>query len=116
MNVDVSDTTVTVNGTERSFPVPIREWLDFGDVLVVRLEVTMETHEYGKRNVIGLASDGTTVWIVPKAPDPADSGEITSYTSISRKLGDQLWAYNANGFSYRLDPSDGSILDRQFKR
>lgn len=115
-DVDVTGKKLGVNDDSMSFPVPIWEWLDFGDVVVIILEEIGEPHQYRKRNVLGISPDARIEWVVPRAPDPADSGATMNYTSINRKHGDQLWAYNANGFSYRLDSSDGSILDRQFKR
>ena len=113
-DVTVTENELTVNDETISFPVPIYEWIDLGDVLVVRLEEVGKPHQYRKRNVLGISPDAKIMWLVPRAPDPADSGATKNYTSISRKRGDQLWAYNPNGFSYQLDPSDGSILDREF--
>jgi hypothetical protein len=112
--VDITENRINLSGGEREFPVPIWESVQFQDYVVVVLEEVGKEHQYRKRNVLAINPDATIRWVIDKA-DPSESGAIKNYTGLTKEQG-ELWVFNANGFDYQIDRSDGSIIDKEFKR
>ncbi len=92
------------------FDYPIGEVLEFGEVIVVRLEVPVGT--VYNENVFGVSCDGKVVWQVEKREWVRRE---SPYTGLSRKE-KMVCLYNYEGFLVCLDPFTGQVIKEEFTR
>lgn len=109
-NVKAENSTLILGRKTVSFSNPIAELLEFNDSVVIRLELTGEDFPEKHENVIAVNFDGSIRWKIEKAPE---EGYYDSYAAIYEKDG-ELWAYNLSGMSYKIDLTDGSIIDEKW--
>ena len=90
------------------FSFDIKQVENFGDMLVVRLKVSIG-NTYNE-NIFGVSDDAKILWQVEKI-EHVDRD--SPYTGIGEENG-LLSAYNWDGFDYLIDPKTGRILDKKF--
>lgn len=96
----------TPAGKTVTFPHPVGQVVDCGEVAVVRLDAPGSF----PRNVYGVASDGTVRWRLQRTPF-AESGKRDSYDSIGkRRQGRLVWARSWWGSVYDIEPATGRVV------
>lgn len=103
-----------VDGSSAKFENPIETVLELDDIVVVMLKATGGSYSGKHRNVIGVNGNGEEVWKIDKNPDKL-AGQHDSYTGIWEEDGD-VWAYNACGMAYRINPGSGEIDDKRLMK
>ncbi|MWV40747.1 hypothetical protein [Natrialba sp. INN-245] len=111
------DDTLRLDDIEVTLPAPIGGAVEVDEFVVVQLDTLgaadrLNTEHY-RRNVWGIESDGTTRWRI-EAGDRID-GHVKPYTDVWME-DNALWAYNWNGITYKIDPTDGSHCDSRVMR
>lgn len=106
----VQDTDLVVGGKRISFGAPIAQHVAYDGFVVVRLTVTGHAHPDDLSNVIAVDADGSIRWKIPEQPPETPR----PYTNVYTNDGDDLWANNARGFLFQVDPRTGELLDREF--
>ena len=105
-----SDGRLLVEGNQITFPVQIKQVIDYEAFVVIRLAVTLDDHQYKYSNVIAVDEDGTILWTLPERP----AHDPRPYTKIYTTTGEDLWTNNSSGWLYEADPETGEIVDREF--
>ncbi len=93
-----------------SLPWPIVQVLDFGGVLVLRIEPPQGTRF--NENVYGILPNGTIGWQVPKRDYVYDD---SPYTGLVR-CDDKVKLMNWDGLELLVDPATGEELDELYGR
>jgi len=101
-----------MNNKKIEFENTIGDYIEFDDLVVVRLELTGENYPNINRNVIGVKSDGSICWRIALCPDKTGGGH-DAYNGLF-KHDDELWATNLNGMKYKVDKNNGEIVDKKF--
>lgn len=110
--VEINERTVVVNGAEKKFQYDVIDSQDFGDIVVVSLGIESDDPNYN-RNVIALDPHGEQKWRIDLCPDVTGGGH-DAYGGIYKEDGRELWVNNLNGMKYKVDKSDGSVLEKKF--
>jgi outer membrane protein assembly factor BamB len=102
--LDLGEETVTVPGE-------IAETIDLEDGVLVRYDAPEANEpdpgQDALRNIWKVGLDGSIRWRVPGAEMVG-----REFPNTGAWVDDgTIWAYNANGGAYRLDPETGDILD-----
>lgn len=103
----INGSSLVWNGHTMVFPLPIKQVLAVGTLLVVRGQ-----HEsrYVAGNVWGVSADGQKLWEISSAP-PLD-GEFVEL----ELRGATLYAWNFNGYRCVVGPSTGCISDLTYTK
>jgi len=106
--IDASDSELRIGGATHRMPGTVQEFRAIGDVVVVLLDRSDDAVTE-KNNVLGVDLEGNLLWNAERAPP---DGEYDWFAGIYER-GGELWAYNLSGIEYRIDISDGSIVDER---
>lgn len=109
--VDFQGSELIVDDVRIDFDHPIEKVLERDGYVVVLLELTGESYKDFHKNVIGVNWNGSVRWKIENRPER--EGKYRPYSNIYDKDGD-LWAYNVGGMAYRVDETDGSLLEGEF--
>jgi hypothetical protein len=91
------------NGTTVGLDAPVAQALDFGDMVVVRLEVPPDRNL--NENVLGVHIGGRIAWQIPPVRRVY---QRSLYTNMWRES-DALFVYNWDGSACEVNPRTGSI-------
>ncbi len=98
------------NGKEIAFAQTITKALDFGNAIVIMLDVPQGT--IFNENVYGIDRDGNILWQVSKEKYVY---EDSPYTDI-QLAGNAVVLYNWDGLRLSVEPATGRILKKEYGR
>lgn len=112
MTTDKSN-VIIISGTEITMDAPIRQRLEVGGLIIVRVYPSDEVlnlypQEGLNRNVYAYDSSGKLVWRIQEAPH-GGAGEDKAYMDIRTDDGN-LVAGNWIGIDYQVNLNDGVVL------
>ena len=111
VEVSIDGHKLTIDSAETTFDYEIADFVEFDGLTVVRLDVP--TGEVNNRNVVGIDEKGTERWRIPESPHGPT--EDNPYMDLNMRDG-ELWAGNWNGWTYRIDPETGELLEHKFTK
>lgn len=102
---------LTIDSTDITFEYEIGDFVEFGGVIVVRLDIPVG--ETNNRNVVGFDKTGTERWRISESPH--GSTKDNPYVNLYLRDGG-LWVGNWMGWTYRIDPETGELLENKFTK
>ena len=111
VDIQIEKNTIIIDARRVEFNRPISKILEFDNFIVVLLRITGQEADEHYKNVYAVNHDGSIRWEIENVPERG--GKYRPYSNI-HKDDDELWANNVAGMKYRVDTSDGSLLDREF--
>lgn len=96
------------NGKTVRFDYPIRQIVEFPNVIVVLLNIP--TGKIFNENVFGVSCDGMVLWQV--APQ-RHLGDDSPYTGMNYE-GDKAGLYNWDSTLYVVEPMTGDLVSKRF--
>ena len=113
-NISFEGQVLTIGGQQSVLPRVIKNIIVKEDVVIVRMEYYTEKG-VNNRNIWAFDRNCNNLWKVPAAPHEVESVGKSTYVSVQDR-NDEIWAKNWNGFSYRIDPITGEIIDYRFEK
>jgi hypothetical protein len=99
-----------LNGRSVTLDHPITRAIDYGDIVVVKVEIPYKV--IYNENIFGISKTGDVLWQVPKI---GYISEDSPYTGIQR-LDSLLIAQNCGGFEVEIEFRTGRILKQTFTK
>lgn len=110
--IEIDDNRLYVGENMIEFENKIAECVEFDSVIIVRLKISGEDYPKINQNVIAIEPDGSLRWRIDLCPDETGGGH-DSYSGLFDHDG-ELWVTNLNGMKYKVDKSNGDIVDKKF--
>lgn len=108
----VKDRVIFIKGKAIELPYPVAESLNFGELVILRVEPT--SGEIFNTNVFGFTNAGNCKWKIAESPHGTETDK--PFTSISVSQNGQLIAGNWNGVDYAVDVRSGAIKAVTFNK